>query len=573
MTDATPVTQCEVSCCVAGPRAADGAKPAIIAVDGDVDGLQRVRLELLSRYSGDYDVACFASTTDAEAALAGSRRGQRVAVVLAAVGADGADGNRLLRRAKELHPTSKRALLIEFGDWADPLTTHAIRTAVAFGDADYYVIKPWRSPDEVFHRSITEFLQEWSRADSWVPREVVLVSDLLSRRCHELCDLLARNGIAHTFLTGDCSEGRSRLSDAGLTGTTAPVAFLRDGRALVDPTNAELARACGVTTQLDGATSYDVAVVGAGPAGLAAAVYASSEGLSAVVIEREAIGGQAGTSSRIRNYLGFARGITGAELAQRAYQQAWVFGATFLLTQGVTALESDSATHRLTTSEGTVIDARAVVLATGVTYRRLGIAGIDELMNAGVFYGASRSEMHAFAGQHVFVVGGGNSAGQAALHLAHLARQVTVLVRGATLATSMSQYLRDELAAARNVDVRLNSQVIDGGGNGRLEWVTVRDAASGPDSTAAAAGLFVFIGATPHTDWLPTEVARDGHGFIVTGAEAGTDKMFEATTPGVFAVGDVRSGSVKRVASAAGEGSVVIQQIAAYLDDTAAAAR
>jgi thioredoxin reductase (NADPH) len=322
-------------------------------------------------------------------------------------------------------------------------------------------------------------------------------------------------------------------------------------------------------------------VVGAGPAGLAAAVYSSSEGLRTLVVEREAIGGQAGSSSLIRNYLGFARGIRGAELAQRAYQQAWVFGTTFLLMREVRALTSRGDRYVLSLSDGTEASARAVILATGVTYRRLGIPALEDLTGAGVFYGASVSDAQALSGQDAYVVGGGNSAGQAAMHLARYAR-VTILCRGSSLADSMSRYLRDEIAAAENIEVRLGTEVVDGGGESRLEHLTIRDRPTGETATVPAAALFLLIGATPHTGWLPPEIERDERGWLLTGrdvAEAGgrfsrwslerAPFTYETSMPGVFAVGDVRQSSVKRVASAVGEGSVVIREVHELLEGAA----
>jgi thioredoxin reductase (NADPH) len=343
---------------------------------------------------------------------------------------------------------------------------------------------------------------------------------------------------------------------------------------LVDPTNAELASAYGVSTTLEGRSDFDLAVVGAGPAGLAAAVYASSEGLDTLVVERESIGGQAGSSSLIRNYLGFARGVSGSELAQRAYQQAWIFGARFLHTRAVTALRADGARYVLALSDGSEASASAVVLATGVTYRRLGIPELDELVGSGVFYGASVSEARAHAGQDVYVVGGGNSAGQAALHLSRYARQVTLVVRRQSLAETMSSYLIDEIAAAENIEVRPEAEVAGCSGDGLLEAVTLRDCASGESETLPAAALFVLIGAEPHTSWLPDAIHRDEWGYVLTGADLPDGSwplerpplMLETTLPGVFAVGDARHGSTKRVASAVGEGSVVIEQVHQLLD-------
>jgi thioredoxin reductase (NADPH) len=337
---------------------------------------------------------------------------------------------------------------------------------------------------------------------------------------------------------------------------------LPDGSALVDPKPKDLAQhGTRMRTELDEPDGFDVVVVGAGPAGLAAAVYASSEGLRALVVESESIGGQAGSSSRIRNYLGFSRGVGGAELAQRAYQQAWVFGTTFLLTRDATALRTENGGHVVSISGGTEVEARVVVLAMGVSYRRLEIPALETFEGAGVFYGSSPSEARQFTGASVYVVGGANSAGQAAVHLSRYAAKVTLLVRGESLAASMSQYLLDEIAGKENIAVRLGTEVADAEGDGRLESLRLRDSRGHTPEPADA--LFILIGAQARTEWLPAEIERDARGFVTTGADFGT------TVPGVFAIGDVRAGSVKRVASAVGEGSVVIQRVHQYLESTA----
>jgi thioredoxin reductase (NADPH) len=352
------------------------------------------------------------------------------------------------------------------------------------------------------------------------------------------------------------------------------VVMLVGGGVLVNPTNADLADAYGVSTTLEGRSDFDVVIVGAGPAGLAAAVYASSEGLDTLVVERESIGGQAGSSSLIRNYLGFARGVSGSELAQRAYQQAWIFGASFLHAREVTALRAGGGRHVLTLSDGSEASARAVVVATGISYRRLGIPGLDALLGTSVFYGASVSEARAHAGQKVYVVGGGNSAGQAAIHLSRYAGRVTMLVRRGSLVETMSSYLIDQIEAAGNIDVRTKTEVAACAGDGVLETITLRDTVSGDIEAVPAAALFIQIGAEPYTAWLPPEIRRDAWGYLLTGPDlpAGSwplerpPLMLETSLPGVFAAGDAREGSTKRVASAVGEGSVVIEQVHQLLD-------
>jgi len=554
------------------------SRPVIFAVDDDLSSIGHISAELERRYDRDYRIFFSTSAREAVEQLERMQQaGDRVALVLADQWMPELTGPELLALVPDLHPQAKRALLVGWGDWGDEPTADAIRAAMALGRIDYYALKPWKSPDEYFHRTVSEFLHEWSRADASVPQEVNVVADPWSPRAHEVRNLLTRNGVPHVFHPNNSPDGEAVLRQAGQAGTTKPVVVMLDGRTFVDPSNAELARGYGAMTELEGRREFDVVIVGAGPAGLAAAVYASSEGLRALVVECESIGGQAGSSSRIRNYLGFARGVSGAELAQRAYQQAWVFGTTFLLMRDVTGLRTEDDDHVLTISDGSEVRARSVVLATGVTYRRLDIPDLERLHGSGVFYGSSPSEAPRFTGGQVCVVGGGNSAGQAAVHLSRYAERVTMVVRAPTLASSMSQYLRDEIDAIPCIDVRVSTQVVDGEGESRLERLTLRTAA-GDTTTVPADALFLLIGASPHTGWLPPEVARDEQGYVVTGPDVAGDHagtgwrlerpplMFETTVPGVFAVGDVRAQSVKRVASAVGEGSVVIQQVHQYLE-------
>jgi thioredoxin reductase (NADPH) len=547
--------------------------PVIMVVDEDQGALDRTVSELGRRYARDYCMVSERSAASALAALGAMRdRGDDVALVLAARGTSGLTGEDLLAQVKGIYPDARRGLLIDFGAWGDAPTADAILRAMSLGHMDYYVLKPWRSPDELFHRTICEFLHEWSRTDPTVVREISVVADRWSPRGHELRAVLARNGVPHAFFDTDSPEGGRLLAQAGLPASDCPVVFTFDGRVLADPSNAELARAYGVNTELAGERNFDVMVIGAGPAGLATGVSASSEGLRTLVAEGEAIGGQAGSSSRIRNYLGFSRGVSGAELAQRAYQQAWVFGTHFLLMRQVSALRKEDGRFVITIAGAGEARARAVILATGVSYRRLGIPALEDLTGSGVFYGASAADAQGLAGQDVYVVGGGNSAGQAAMHLSRYARSVTILVRGESLAESMSAYLRDEIAAADRVGVRYRSEVAGGGGEGRLAWLSLRDNAAGTTATVDAAGLFILIGARPHTSWLPSQIERDHWGFIMTGPDITTvaarpAQMYETSMPGVFAVGDTRHGSVKRVASAVGEGSVVIQQVLHYLTE------
>ena len=562
-------------------RAADGVKrPVLLAVDDEPEALGRIEEELVRRYASDYRVVCVSSGAAACTELATMRAaGEDVAVVLADQWMPDQTGAECLAEAQVLHPSAKRALLVEWGAWGDRETADAILRAMALGHIDYYLLKPWRSPDELFHRTLSEFIHEWSQAGSYGPREVAVVGEQWAPRAHELRTLLARNGVPHVFHPRDSEQGSRLLEEAGAAAASGPVVMLRGGQVLVDPSNAELAAAYGVNTDPALDREFDVIVVGAGPAGLAAAVSASSEGLDTLVVERESIGGQAGSSSRIRNYLGFSRGVSGAELAQRAYQQAWVLGTDFIHMREVTGLGTDGRGHVVTIAGGGEVAAPAVVLATGVTYRRVDIPALAALTGKGVFYGLSTSDARALSGRHVHVLGGGNSAGQAAMQLCRYAARVTLIAREADLAESMSHYLRRELEGAANVDVRLGTEVADGGGEGRLERLTLRDCASGRTTEDETAALFILIGARPHTEWLPRTIARGARGFVLTGSELDRHGVrprwrlprpplpFETSLPGVFAVGDVRHGSARRVAPAVGEGSVVIQQVARWLDE------
>ena len=488
-------------------------RPVIVVVDDHVTERERLRVELERRYDRDYEIIVESSPTAALSAVKTALVArQRVAVVLASQCMAELDGTEVLASVRRISPRTKRCLLIALEDWGRPSTAIAIQNAIASGCIDHFLSKPRTTPDEVFHRTITAFLQEW--ADT------------------ELRD----------------SQESSLLADR---------------------------------SALDEIDHFDVIIVGAGPAGLAAAVNGSSEGLVTLVVERDAIGGQAGSSSMIRNYLGFERGIGGAELAQRAYQQAWAFGTRFLVGTEVASMECGYDMHVLRTADDRELTAKAVVLAMGVAYRRLEIPALERLVGVGVFYGASPAEAKQYEDRQVFLIGAGNSAGQAALHFAKWAKQVTMVVRGDTLEKSMSRYLVDAMSAADNVEVVLHSRVVDGSGDTQLANLRIVDDIDGSEREVNADGLFVMIGASPYTTWLPVEIARDAHGFVVAGAELIHDqllgnwllprspKAFETSVPGVFAVGDVRSRSTKRVASSVGEGSGVIKVIHDYLETQA----
>jgi len=553
-------------------EASTDRRPVILAVDDDPDAIALLRRELEDRYGRAYDVRTARAAATAWSLLTELHQaGRRVALVLSDQWLPDGTGCELLAKGRELFPGSRRLLLISWGEWSVDATAQPLRRAIGLGQIDYYVLKPWHAADELFHRTVTEYLHEWVGSDSALSRELTLVATSGDPRAAELRNLLSRNRVPFLFHAAESPEGTRILEEFRAPDAGVPVVVQRNGRVLVDPSNAEIAEAYGARTRLQGSREYDVTVVGAGPSGLAAAVYAASEGLRTLVIERETIGGQAGSSSLIRNYLGFPRGISGADLATRAQQQAWVFGATFIHMCQAEQLRSDGDRLYLATSSCAEIGTGAVVLAMGVNYRRLGIPGLEELVGQGVFYGASASEAERFTGRSVFVVGAGNSAGQAAVHLAAHARRVTILVRRTTLTETMSRYLIDEIEGRPNIEVRHETEIVGGSGDGELESLAVRDSGRGVTETVPADAVFILIGAQPHTRWLPDQISRDRYGFVVTGTVTGdwpqtrAPFMFESSMPGVFAVGDVRSRSVKRVASAAGEGSVAIQQVHQYL--------
>lgn len=546
--------------------------PVVLVVDHDQQDLARVTAELRRRFGADLDIVARSSAEAGREVLERlARESTDVALVLADHRLPGLSGTELLAGVHALHPGARRGLLIRWGEWADQAVAARVLDAMALGRVDYYVLKPWRTPDELFVRTVSEFVHEWSRGHAH-GGPVTVVSDSWSPRASAVKGLLTRNGVPHQVHDAASEAGRAIL--AGLPeGARLPVIVGLDGVALSDPSDLDVARACGLPTEIpDG--DADVLVIGAGPGGLAAAVYGASEGLCTVVVEREAIGGQAASSSLIRNYLGFPRGVTGAELTMRAYQQAWVFGARFALMSEVTGLRRDGD-MLVAEVNGRSARAGAVVVATGVAYRRLEVDGVDDLLGAGVFYGASIAEAQALRGGDAIVVGGGNSAGQAAMHLARYARHVTVVVRGTSLAQTMSRYLIAEIEAAPNISVAVGREVAAVGGRGRLQHVDLRDRATGDVARLDAQGLFVMIGARPHTSWLPPEVVRDEWGFILTGPDAvgagwpldRAPAPLESTMPGVFAVGDVRQRATKRVASAVGDGSVVITQVLEHMGD------
>jgi thioredoxin reductase (NADPH) len=539
-------------------------KPLILVAD---DGSRGPLLgsELKARYERDYSIVIERSASALRVRLR-EASDARVALILG-----GFDEIDLLVLAHELVPQAKRGLLLDWGE--NRALRETVMGILVNGQADYFVIRPTAVPDERFHRAITQFLDEWWRLQPPRFEPIQIVADAYATRGHEICDVLSRHDFPYAFHATDSERGIGLLSKAGIVPRQGSVVVFVKGRPLIEPSNAEIAEAVGARTRA-GSGVYDVAVVGGGPAGLAVAVTAASEGLRTAVVERIALGGQAGTSSMIRNYLGFPRGISGAELAARALDQAILFGAEMIYASEAVSLSSQGELHLVGLNGGATVAAKVVVIATGVSYRMLNVPGLVPFNGIGVFYGASASEAPSLFKQAVHVVGGGNSAGQAALYLARFADHVTMLVRSESLADSMSEYLVREINASRTIDVEYGAEVIDGGGKTRLEWLGIRNRFSGETKRVTSAALFVLIGAEPFTDWLPDSIRRDEWGYVFTGVPTEKDGgnragdlglLFETTLPGVFAVGDVRHGSVKRVASAAGDGAICVRLIHDYL--------
>jgi thioredoxin reductase (NADPH) len=559
------------------------SSPLIVVVVSETKVRERLIADLARRFGSDYELVGQPSGEGALASLAAGRPGREVAVVIALQRLSDMTGVQFLGRVSALAPAAKRGLVITYGD---PEANQSVIEATTFGLIEQWCWQPWEPAEELLFPFVSALLTAWSRGRD-VPRfeAVRIVGEQWSARSHELRDLLQRNGFSYGFYTPDSERGRELLADAAQDGSRLPVALFFDGRVLIEPSRAEVAAALGVTIRPQ-QTTWDLAVVGAGPAGLAAALYGASEGLRTVLLEGEAIGGQAGTSTMIRNYLGFPRGISGGELTRSAAQQARQLGATFVYAQ-VAGLKLGGSDHTLVLRDQTEVTAKAVVLAIGVSYRRLGVPAVEDLVGAGVFYGVAATEAQALRGQPVFVVGAANSAGQAALHLAGYASQVTIVVRGSSLREKMSDYLVRDIERAPNTHVRLNTEVVAAAGTGRLQQLTLRCAADDTEEQVDAAGLFVLIGAIPRTAWLPSELEQDSGGFILTGADVldpdGTPPaswplsrpplFYESSVPGVFAAGDVRYRSTKRVAAAVGEGSVTVRLIHEYLSELSATAR
>lgn len=532
--------------------------PAIVTVDDDPDVLDAVAADLRVRYGSSYRIVTAGSGAAALTAIERlTRRGTALALVVADQRMPQMTGTSLLVAAKRLQPHLRSVLLTAYAD------TDAAITAINDVDLDHYIVKPWDPPEERLYPVLDELLEEWQATRPRADAGLRVIGDRWSAASHRLRDFLARNQVPFRWLDVDHHDAGPLLAASG-PDVRLPVLLLDDGSVVSDPSPAEAAAGLGLSKRPE-VDFHDLIVIGGGPAGLAASVYGASEGLSTAVVEAEAPGGQAALSSRIENYLGFPSGISGSELARRALAQARRFGTDVIAPHRAMAIRAEDPYRVIVLDDGSELHCAAIVLATGVQYRRLEVPGLDALTGAGVYYGAASTEAEAMTGARVIVVGGANSAGQAALHLASFADEVVIVIRGHSLTARMSRYLVDRIAATEAITVRSRSRVVEAAGSQRLTKVDIEDV-DGMRETLDAAGMFVFIGAQPRTAWLGDAVVTDAHGYVVTGPQLrdrwALDRdpfLLESSQPGVFAVGDVRASSIKRVASAVGEGSVAVQ--------------
>jgi thioredoxin reductase (NADPH) len=551
------------------------SKPILLTVDDDPDVLQTIARDLRKQYGDRYRVLRAESGSTALETLKKLKlQNDPVALLLVDQRMPQMSGVEFLEQALQLFPEAKRALLTAYSD-----TDAAIR-AINEVSLDYYLMKPWDPPEEQLYPVIDDLLTDW-QAHFKPPFEGIrVIGDRWNPRCHQVKDFLARNQIPYRWLDIEQNpEASTLLNLTSVEKPLLPLVIFPDGSQLVQPSNAELAAKVGLQT-VAAKPFYDLAIIGGGPAGLAAAVYGASEGLRTVLIEREAPGGQAGTSSRIENYLGFPVGLSGGDLARRAVSQARRFGVEILSPQEVQGLRIDNDYRFITLADGSEISCHALILALGVSWKRLDTPGIEEFTGAGVYYGAAQTEALACTDEDVYIIGGANSAGQAAMYFSKYARKTTMLVRGSSLTKSMSQYLIDQIEAMPNIEVQTYTSVIEAKGSTSLEALVLQNSQTGAIETVPATSLFIFIGAMPRTDWLDGQLQRDERGYLLTGGELKTDAplglawplerppyLLETSVPGVFAVGDVRQGSVKRVASGVGEGSICVQFVHRYLAD------
>ncbi|MET0839671.1 MAG: FAD-dependent oxidoreductase [Marmoricola sp.] len=548
------------------------SKPAILTVDDDPQVSAAISRDLRARYGADYRIVAATSGEEALSLLTRlALREQAVALIAADQRMPGMTGIEMLDRAREHALGAKALLLTAYAD-----TDVAIKAINDIG-LDYYLLKPWDPPEERLYPVIDDLLGDWQQANPDHTSDLRVVGHRWSDRSHVLKTFLARNHVPYRWYDVELDAEAQRLVGLAEAGPDdLPLVLVPDGQSLRCPTTLDLASALGLRTQAE-QPLYDVCIVGGGPAGLAAAVYAASEGLSTVIVEREGPGGQAGQSAAIENYLGFPRGLTGSDLTQRAVAQVSRFGAEMVLPHDVVGFETRGPVHAVLFEGSGEIEARALIVATGVSYRRLEAEGVEELTGRGVYYGATASDAAQCQGDDVYIVGAANSAGQAALNMARFAKRVVMVVRGAALENSMSRYLIERITATANVEVRFRCEIAVCEGDGHLERLTLADRDTGEREEVASSWLFVFIGASPRTGWLGDAVVRDEKGFVVTGqdlqspAHAGhwplsrTPLTLETSVPGVFAAGDVRLDSMKRVASAVGEGAMSVYLVHRYL--------
>lgn len=550
------------------------SRPIILTVDDDISVSQSIARDLRQRYADRYRIVRASSGPEALESLEElARRDLPVALIVSDHRMPEMTGIELLAASRPITPGAKRVLLTAYAD-----TDVAIKAINDIG-LDHYLMKPWSPPEESLYPVVDDLLGDWEREHRHRFEGVRVIGNRWSQRSYDTRMFLARNHVHYQWLELGRDTEADRLAELFESDPTElPLVLLEDGSVVRGATTAELAAALGLRTTA-GAELYDLVIVGAGPAGLAAAVYGASEGLRVAVIERDAPGGQASQSARIENYLGFPNGLSGADLSHRAATQAQRLGAEMVLARSVEGIHQRGSIHAVQFDDGSEIEARSVVVATGVSYRLLDAEGLTDLAGQGVFYGASASEARATEGDDVYIVGAANSAGQAALHIAQFARRVVMLVRGDSLEASMSQYLVERILGTENIDVRFRTEVVRGGGDGHLEWLTLADRTTGEEETVASNWLYVFIGALPRTDWLGDRVARDERGFVLTGPEVAAldgdgvrwpleraPLLLETSVPGIFAAGDVRQTSMKRVASAVGEGSSSVSNVHRYLE-------
>ncbi|MET3805686.1 thioredoxin reductase (NADPH) [Nakamurella sp. UYEF19] len=547
-------------------------RPAILTVDDDPGVSRSVARDLRRRYGEKYRIVRAESGATALDALKEMKlRGDEVAVLLADYRMPQMSGIEFLEQAMDLYPWARRVLLTAYAD------TGAAIQAINVVDLDHYLLKPWDPPEEKFYPVIDTQLDSWLASDRKPVSEIKVVGHRWSARSSDVREFLARNQIPYHWFSSEDAEGARLLAAAGTDSTCLPVIISPDGAVSIQPTDAELATAVGLTTSPEG-DFYDIVVIGGGPAGLGAAVYGASEGLRTVLVERTATGGQAGQSSRIENYLGFPDGVSGAQLTERARRQATKFGAELITTRDVVGLEINGSARTVRFADGASIDAHSVILATGVAYRQLSAPGLHDYTGIGVFYGSAMTQAPSCAAQDVYIVGGANSAGQAAVYLAKTAKSVTIVVRAGSLEASMSYYLIQQIAGIDNIHLRTRSEVIEAAGSDHLERLTLRNSDTGENETVDSGYLFIFAGAAPHTNWLDGVVMRDDHGFVLTGPDLSPDGRppgwtldrapyhLETSVPGVFVAGDARAESAKRVASAVGEGAMAVMFVHRYLE-------